>query len=335
MQIRDLEYIIVLSETKNFTKAADLLHMTQPALTLAVKRFEKRLGAALFIRKSKSIALTRLGEMVVIEGRKLLRMRDEILRKAVDISELGHDKINIGVTASYGRTFLPKICSKFHESYPQAEMHFFVGSSGELEDMLLHNNLDAAIYVQLHQNSKLKTDILYSERMVLAMHGDNPNNKYGFLNEETQLPFICLPDLGRTPFLGYSIDRPYLYYSMMSICRENEFEPNIIFETAQSSLIRSLISADIGVGLIPWNSFLESNTITGHIQVNAYNVFGASSQRTYVYAYRCDTYTPRIVLRFLEICKDVHRHILEESKEMRFYAKSKYIDWHDFQKRRR
>ncbi|MDO4564299.1 MAG: LysR family transcriptional regulator [Clostridia bacterium] len=321
MYLRDLEYFIEICTVRSLTKAAKNVYATQPAMSAAVKRLETELQGELLVRQRKKFELTELGEMLYEAAKRMVAEREEIFLRAADITDNANRTITIGITASYGRTFLPYVYSEFHRKNPRIKTRFVVCHCGDLKDKLNQGEIDAAIMWTALDDDSFSQKVLFHERMILVMRMDDPNNKRGFIHEKYNKPFINLSDLKDAPFLSYSGERTDLCEIVNAVCKEAKYAPNVQGRFNQSSIILSMVLSGLGVGLVPWNSAVNGDMRLISDSLRAYNVFGVKAQRCYIFAYKEGKYLSKSVLSLQDACLASHEQINLQSDELQFFAK--------------
>ncbi len=145
MDEKDFEYLLVLNETGNITRASEKLFVTQAALSKRVKAIEEELGTALFIRSHHGVRLTPEGEHVMkhIEqsARQLEQMREEL--SAVG-GEVG-GTLKAGIPINYSFYSLPDVLDHYYRKYPKVKLQITTGQSRQLYRLMLQDQLDVAI----------------------------------------------------------------------------------------------------------------------------------------------------------------------------------------------
>lgn len=145
MDEKDYQLILDLYETKNITRTANRLFVTQPALTKRIKRIEEELGCELFFRSKKGILFTPVGEQLIPYAREItdtaMRMRDRInLSKGIVGGTL-----NLGASLNYSHYRLPAILKRYQQMYPAVDIHITTNQSTHLFRMLQEDEISIAI----------------------------------------------------------------------------------------------------------------------------------------------------------------------------------------------
>jgi len=145
MDLRDLTYFEVIADLGHMGRAADRLGRTQPALTKCIKRLEEAVGAALFERTGRGIALTRVGEVLLARARRMRAAMEESLREVSDFAAGSAGLVRIGCGATMGEYLLPQVCRALIDDSPEVTVEVHVAMSGVLRMALRDKTLDLAI----------------------------------------------------------------------------------------------------------------------------------------------------------------------------------------------
>ena len=113
MQLRDIQYVVTIADMQSFSKAAEALYISQPALSQCIKRLEADLGVALFARKRKHVLLTRAGELFLQDARQILQLSSHITSQMENLHVLKQGKLHIGMTPLFGRFILRSLTTPF------------------------------------------------------------------------------------------------------------------------------------------------------------------------------------------------------------------------------
>ena len=143
IDIDQLRTFIAIAETGSFTKAADLVHKTQSAVSMQMKRLEERLDRPIFTRDGRASKLTEDGERLLNYARRIVKLNIEALSAFSD-SELS-GRVRLGVPDDYADRYLPEIMARFSRAYPGVELTITCQSSIELIELIDENELDLAI----------------------------------------------------------------------------------------------------------------------------------------------------------------------------------------------
>lgn len=246
MELRHIRYFLAIAETRNFTRAAAQLGMGQPPLSLQIKDLEEEIGTRLFHRIPRGVELTEAG-MAFFEAVRTLpdqaQMAIQVARKAGK-GESGVLRLGITGTAAFNPIISESI-RQFQYNYPQVVLSLEECYSSALVSGLEEGRLDAAIIRPTRiLTDNLEVHDISTEELIVALpkgHKLATREQPILLTELRHEPMIMTPRA-----LALS-----LYESIVTACREAGFEP-VIGQSAQqivSTLL--LVSADMGVSLVP------------------------------------------------------------------------------------
>lgn len=179
MDLREQEYVTVLAKYGNITKAAEALYVSQPTLSIFIKRLEERMGIKLFQYIGKKMILTPAGELYVKRAKELLIIQNQFLGELTDLVAGYTGKIRVGIHLRRTRFFIPKLLVEFEKKYPNIEVIFIETKSEKMETMLLDGELDIIFTNKVSAVDKLNVISVYKDKLLLAVSPNNPACKYG------------------------------------------------------------------------------------------------------------------------------------------------------------
>ena len=139
------EYVYAVYEEKSFSKAAQKLYITQPALSTAIKKVEKKIGTPIFDRSTSPIGLTPGGEVYIDAIEKLFALEQNTLNQLNNLNGLLAGKLSVGGTIFFTSFVLPGVLSEFSHRYPQIKIDLQEGTTTQLTDKLVAEELDLLI----------------------------------------------------------------------------------------------------------------------------------------------------------------------------------------------
>lgn len=245
--LRQLRYFVAVAEELHFGRASVRLHMTQPPLSQTIQSLEAALGTPLFARTNRRVALTPAGAALLPEARRLLlqtaALPDLVQRAAA--GETGSLSLAFISTADY--SVLPAFLREFREAYPHVHIDLREATSDvQLED-LIQGRIDAGLLIP-PLSDKAKADLEYaavlSEPLVVAA-------PYGLkaLRGKHSVPLSCLGDLPLIIFPRRIA--PALHDAILTCFHEAGLTPRIAQEAIQMQTIVGLVSAGMGIALVP------------------------------------------------------------------------------------
>lgn len=245
MQPRRLHYFLVVAEELHFTRAAQRLHVAQPALTNQIKRMEEELGVALFERVGRRVELTVTGGLLVGEAQRILSQleRTQSLIQQAGRGEVG--QLRLGFTPSAVTGVLSSILARFREGYPAVELFLHEMRADELVDQLESNWLDVSFLYLPFDDERFRCMSVGRDPLVIAL----PHT-----HRLAAAPRVGIKDLAREPFILPARHRrmPGLYGRVMELCRQAGFVPEAIQKDVWlMQTIVSLVGSGLGVALVP------------------------------------------------------------------------------------
>ena len=247
MDIKHLQYFLEVTRSGSFTRAANQLYITQPAISRIIKSLEDELGVPLFIRSWKQLSLTDAGR-VLYEHAQIFDQQIEQLKTELDhlfTLEKGH--IRIGLPSIINSFFFSELIASFHKEYPEITFQLVEDGSKRIEEKVVNDILDFGVVV-LPENHDLF-------------------DYYTFVQEELKLvvpaahhlvhkQIVSLKELEGEEFIMFNQDFA-LRDRIFNACREAGFIPSIISETSQLDFIEEMVASNLGVTLLPESTYTE------------------------------------------------------------------------------
>jgi DNA-binding transcriptional LysR family regulator len=236
IDIDQLRTFIAISETGSFTRAADVVHKTQSAVSMQMKRLEERLGRPIFARDGRASKLTEDGERLLDYARRIVKLNIEALAAFSDAELTG--RVRLGVPDDYADRYLPEIMARFSRVYPGVELTVTCEPSVELFQRIDANDLDLAIVTDC--GSARASESFRRERLLWVTSSRHPTHL------EQPLPLA----LGRTT-CGWrraavecldTIGRPY----------------RVLYSSANAGAVAAAVLSGLAVSVFP-----ESGLRTG------------------------------------------------------------------------
>ena len=194
MEIRTLRYFLAVAREENMTRAAELLHVTQPTLSKALRALEDELGKKLFTRHSFSIALTEEGVLLRNRAEDLVSMADKIEREFLSLDEVTGGDLYFGLAESYQIRHLAREIRTFKTIYPGLRYHITSGDTEQVTEKLDKGLLDFAVICETPDERKYHAVVFpESDYFGAILPADSPLAALDAVTAEdlTGLPLFC------------------------------------------------------------------------------------------------------------------------------------------------
>ena len=259
MTLTELRYIVTLAQERHFGHAAERCHVSQPTLSIAVKKLEQELGVELFERSKNSVRTTPTGEKVVIQAQRVLEQTSAIH----DIASEGHDQLNtplhVGAIFTIGPYLYPHFIPQLQQLSPQMPLVVEEGYTANLRKRLRNGELDVIIVALPFTEPDVVTQPLYTEPFVALLPANHP------LADKQQ---ISAEDMDRENVLllgeGHCF-RDQVLEAMPNLNRQQQDGSSIRTHTEGSSLetLRHMVATGLGVSVLPMSAALGSPSYAG------------------------------------------------------------------------
>lgn len=243
MELRQLRYFVAVAEELHFRRAAARLHMAQPPLSQQIQKLERELGVELLRRSNRKVELTDAGKILLREARQTL-MHAERSVEAVRYASKGEvGRLRIGFVGSVSYELLPHLLREYRRRYPAVQLRLHQLTTEEQLEALETGEIDVGISRELEAEGELVVRPLLKERLVAALP-----TAHAFARREE----LALSDLAGDPFIALPRPEvPRLHDHLVYLCRAAGFTPRIAQEALQFPTILGLVSAGLGVAVVP------------------------------------------------------------------------------------
>ena len=229
-----------VAKFKSFSRAAENLFVSQPAVSKHIRQLEQKLGMGLIRRGRGGFDLTEAGEILFKQTHKISNHLLEIESVLDNLKKDHHGVLKIGTTESYSKCLMPKLLSGFQTSYPSIKITLEVGNSEEIEKGLLDYKNDIGLIGLAKASSKFESVPFLKEELVLIVSLDHPlgKRKAVSLKEIEGYPFIIRAKGSTT--------RRILFHAY----EEFDIHPSLLIEAGSSEFIKQWVSEGKGVSVI-------------------------------------------------------------------------------------
>lgn len=174
MEMQQIKYFMALAETLNFTRAAEVSNVTQPALTRAIKNLEAELGGPLFHRERNKTHLSELGRMMFPYFDSIQMSADDAKNTAKSLGQLDHGRLKIGIMCTIGPATISNFLMRFYREYPEIRLDVIDMSAAALSEKLANGDLEIALFAAPGElDGRFHGLPLFDERFVLVVPHDH------------------------------------------------------------------------------------------------------------------------------------------------------------------
>jgi len=256
LDFRELKYLLLVAKTKNITRAAELLHISQPSLSQFIRKVERDMGCELFRRSSRGLEATPAGEEYIRSAKEILMRREELRQRIDDLSHMRRGKLTLGITTQRGGYIVPDVVSVFKRKHPGIELKIRERlSTDELEEMALEGECDIFISSLPLKHSELHCRVLMDDCIYLvlppsfplphAVFSCTPEEKLDFIRSLRDEDFIVPPQKMK---LGRLVRSLFVLLG---------FEPRVMLETHSVDTAQYIVLGGSGITFAFRSVFLD------------------------------------------------------------------------------
>ncbi len=287
MNIRNLQYVEAIVRHRSFTKAAEELYVTQPALSQMIKGLEAELNIKIFIKKGGKLVPTEAGFALYKHANIILNNLEAAYREMEDVKNVGSSKFKIGIAEST-KYWFSKLIILFNYKYPQVNIKIKDLVHGdEIKKSLKNNDIHFTITSDEIEDDELESIPLYEEELVLV----TPRNYF-----PEKLDFIAVSELKNENFIHHKPGNQ-TGEDLIEACKKSGFIPKGIYEIDQLETAYSLVSAGLGITFIP-KKYLEFQSSES---VEIIKLINPTPTRTVYLIYNPTRYFPKSFYYFKDL----------------------------------
>ena len=288
MELRQLEYFQMASRLKNITRAAERLRVSQPNITVAIKKLEGELGIQLFDRSQKQLSLTPEGAVFLGRVEIALRNIQDAVLEVNDYKQLQKGTIKIGIPPMMGAYLFPKIFSSFQRRYSHLDVYLHEEGSVAIREQLERDELDFGIIIIPESSPNLQLLPMARSQIVCCVPEDS---------DLAARKAITLQDVEAHSLIMLK-EGSFLRQTMLQKMKTASVTPDIVLESNQVVTIMGLVASGVGI------AFLLDMIVRDTPGIRAIPL------ATPIYvdvglAWKRDRYISRAAQSFIEFSKDI------------------------------
>ncbi len=243
MELRHLRYFVAVAEERNFTRAAERLHMAQPPLSRSIQQLEETLEVQLFQRDSRPLKLTETGKFFYAHAVQLLAQTAELESMTRRVGNIERS-LSVGFVGSTLYGMLPKIIRRFRDENATVELSLHEMSTMDQIRALKDGQIDVGFGRIRHEDANIRRVILREEKMIVALPEGHP-----LLLAK---PILALSDLvNETLIIFPKSPRPSYADQVLSAFEDRGLKPRRIYEVRELQIALGLVAAGEGISVVP------------------------------------------------------------------------------------
>lgn len=290
MELRQLNYVIQIASEKNFSRAAEKLHIAQPSLSQQLSKLEQEIGVLLFRRTTNSVELTQAGQVFVNKSQEILDAVEQLKQEMDDMAQMRRGRLVVGTLPITGSHILPLVLPVFGEQYPQIEVVLVEDTTAKLEQLTASGGTDLSLLSLPLIDSSLAWEPFLEEEICLAVPPLHPL-------AQRESP-INIAELQNEPFIGLKRGQGFRQITV-DLCMQFGFTPRIVFESSNIETIQSLVAGGMGIAFVPQ----MLTRVKGTEFAPTYLKLSPRSTRTLVVASRKGRYLSKAADAFIQTLK--------------------------------
>ncbi|WP_028391280.1 LysR family transcriptional regulator [Bacillus cihuensis] len=232
---------VTVVENGNFSRAAEKLHMTQPAVSQYIQLLERSYGAKLLDRSNKYVRLNKAGEIVYYHAKEILGLYSKMQDLIDDLSNLASGQLSIGASYTFGEYVLPHFVAKLHEQYPLIKPSITIGNTKEIAELVLRNQLDVGIIEGDFKNAQLSIDAFAEDRMFVVA---SSHHRLAQRDNEAEIS-----ELEKERWIVREIGSG-TREAVEKVFHSMSISPNDIMEFGSTQLIKESVESGLGITLL-------------------------------------------------------------------------------------
>ncbi|EHS59733.1 LysR family transcriptional regulator [Paenibacillus sp. Aloe-11] len=283
MDIQQLKYFQVLAACQHVTRAAEMLSLSQPALSRSIAKLEEELGVPLFERYNRSIKLNRYGQMFLVRVERVMKELSEGKQELFEVTHPERGEISLGFIHTLGTNHIPNLIGEFRIGFPHIQFQLVQNHSYSLLNQLMNGELHMCLLAEPRDpEPSIEWTPLWKEEILAVVPS---------FHRLAKAASIKLDELANESFIllkkGYALRQ-----TTDLMFQEHGIDPNITFEGEEVATVAGLVGSGLGVSLLPDLQGLDTNKVA-QIRLKA-----PESHRTIGLAWMNERYLPPAAINF-------------------------------------
>ncbi len=240
MELYSLQVFLTIATEKSFSRAAEKLLRTQPAVSLALQRLEQEVGERLIDRSGKDLILTDAGRTVLEYARRFQSLRQELDNSLAELRDNSAGRLIIGANES-STLYLLRHIQRYRELYPKIKVQIRRSLSSKVPNELLDGNLELGVISYDPGDERLKSKVIYTDALAFVV---SPKHRLA------QRKSVSISDLGDENFIAHNVVSPYRDLVLREF-QAHQVPLRMDVEMPTVETIRKLVQDNLGVAFLP------------------------------------------------------------------------------------
>jgi DNA-binding transcriptional LysR family regulator len=242
---RQLRAFSVLARTGSFTRTAQELHLTQSAISHAIKGLESDMGCRLLDRMGKSVALTQAGEQLLVRVERILEEMSSARAELGRLGKWGSSRLRIGASTTACQHVLPGVLREFKESFPQCAISIQPGDTPENIEALRSHQIDLAVNLEPRREENLDFRPLFTDELQFIVSPLHPWARTGKVVRE---------EIARQHYILYG-KSSYTFQMIEAYFRQEQIVLHSLLDLGNMEAIKELVKLGLGISIAaPWTA---------------------------------------------------------------------------------
>ncbi len=247
MDLLQLEHFLAVAEEGSFTRAAERVFRTQPAVSQSVKKLEDAVGVPLFARDMPELTLTEAGQAMVDYARRMLKLRDDAIRQVGELHNLSCGHLTIAAYESAAVYLLPGPLRRYFRQFPQIKVGIYRSRLDEIPRQVMDRQVDVGFVKDDPVFHGLKSIMVYADEMTLISSPRHPL---------AARPNVKVTDLGSEAFVVHHLCST-TEQKILRLFEANGMRCNIAAELWSFENVKHFVQEDIGLAIVPRVTVLQ------------------------------------------------------------------------------
>ena len=240
MDLSELQVFLTVAREGSFSRAAERLFRTQPAVSLAIRKLEDDLGQPLFVRGARPVRLTDAGTLLRDYADRLINLRDEVKKGLAELQEVGRGELSLGVNESSIHALLPAL-GKFRQLHPGVQIRVHRMFSRDIPHEVLNYRLDLGAISFVPRDPQLQATEILKDELTLVVPPKHPLAK----RREVEVN-----ELGQENFVAHIVESPFRR-RVIELFARNRTALNMPIEMPTIESIKRFVQMGMGVAIVP------------------------------------------------------------------------------------